>query len=68
MERCGFQWLKPIGCAGHLVITCDLPAGHGPMHSAPDPDLPRLYYVEPDATHEAVNGGQCYHAGEGSLK
>lgn len=59
--RCGYRWQHAIGHAGHLDLACDLPAGHHPkMHSAPNPDLPRLYYVDPDVAPEVVDSGQCY--------
>ena len=51
---CGYRWQHAIGHAGHLDLACDLPAGHYPkLHSAPNPDLPRLYYVDPDVAPEA---------------
>ena len=66
--RCGYRWQHAIGHAGHLDLACDLPAGHHPkMHSAPNPDLPRLYYVDPDVAPEVVDSGQCYHEGDRSL-
>ena len=66
--RCGYRWQHAIGHAGHLDLACDLLAGHYPkLHSAPNPDLPRLYYVDPDVPAEWVLSGQCYHDAAGSL-
>ena len=41
--------------------------GYRWQHSAPNPDPPRLYYVDPDTAPQVVDSGQCYHEGDRSL-
>ena len=50
-----------IGFGPATVTFHKREADHHPkMHSAPNPDLPRLYYVDPDVAPEVVDSGQCY--------